>query len=188
VIVLEGTDLTGKSTLAKTIHEKFGSKLLHMGLPPHGYRHWDVLKQELALVNRNTIFDRACLGSIVYGQIKNDEANAYPVTTEELIRFNEYVIQTHSLIVHAMAPTDTLRKRFRRRGDSYLTVGEIIRAAGLYQEVFGMLHPATLVVEYDSSQQTADEFVNTNFPLLYMALLPATGHVTDYKAQRILGK
>lgn len=139
------------------------------------------------LVNRNTVFDRACLGSMVYGQIKNDPPNSQPVTEIEKGKFDDYVFQTHSLLVYAFAPEAVLKQRFKKRGDSYLSIQEIIKAGHLYRTLFDTyLNSYVRVLEYDSSQYTAVSFIEANTSSLATALWPATGHVTDYKAARLL--
>lgn len=70
IIVLEGADATGKTTLAKTLVRKFGARYLHLGI------HRDIWRWHLAAVRRAVrlaehhlvVVDRLWLSEQAYGQ------------------------------------------------------------------------------------------------------------------------
>lgn len=72
IIVIEGSDATGKTTLARALHKKFGGRYLHLGV------HKDVWKRHLMAIKlaarwadagELVVIDRLWLSEEVYGQV-----------------------------------------------------------------------------------------------------------------------
>lgn len=163
--------MSGKTTLANLIRQKYGSRIVHLGVPAHGKRHWDELRESLnAQPNNNVVFDRACLGSIVYGKIKQDEGNKYPVTYEELASFLKYARQNELLFIHARAHVKTIAERYDIRGDSYLSLEQILFAREEYEDLFTDVALTCHVIEYNSTLISASDFVNRWFSFMNTAL------------------
>jgi hypothetical protein len=68
MIIIEGSDSTGKTTLAHELSEKVGKPYRHQGRPPEGYNYLGDGRHELAEV----VQDRFHLGELVYGAILGD--------------------------------------------------------------------------------------------------------------------
>ena len=77
IVIIEGCDGTGKTTLAKKIAKKFKLKYLHESAPPKpGYEYY--AEKALTLPN-NCVVDRFHLGECVYPRIK--KGKRYPLET-----------------------------------------------------------------------------------------------------------
>lgn len=164
MIIIEGTDLTGKTTLAKQLVRKYDATYVHLGLPVPPQRHWDKLCWTMNSHSRLTVYDRAGFGSVVYGSIMDDEPNRYPVTLDELNRFVIYLEDSRSVVIHADTPVWMIEERFNKIGDKYVPIGAIRAARTMYREVFRKVtsnHPKLSVIEYDSSRTTPQQFIDT---------------------------
>lgn len=65
IIILEGCDKTGKTTLAKKLSSKLGYKIIHLGVPPeNGY--FKILRDLIEGNEEGVIFDRFHWGDFVY--------------------------------------------------------------------------------------------------------------------------
>jgi len=67
MIILEGPDLGGKSTVGKMLSDMLGLKLHHFGGPPKSSVE---LITRISLAPRKVIYDRhPCISEIIYGQL-----------------------------------------------------------------------------------------------------------------------
>jgi energy-coupling factor transporter ATP-binding protein EcfA2 len=70
IVILEGPDGSGKTTLAKTLQERYGLLYRHEGPPPEDVApltyYCDILEEHR---HDNIVFDRFALGERVYGPI-----------------------------------------------------------------------------------------------------------------------
>ena len=82
MIVIEGTDLVGKTSLCnvllKTLHEN-GYPLIpqHFGLLEDD---WDFYWDYLPFINRRTVMDRFTMSEVVYGNVIRDRSRISPET------------------------------------------------------------------------------------------------------------
>lgn len=175
MIVIEGTDLTGKTTLAKQLVRKYDATYVHLGLPTPPRRHWDELQWVMNSHDRHTIYDRAGFGSVVYGSIMDDEPNKHPMTLDELHRFVMFLERSQSVVVYADTPVWAIEERYKKIGDKYIQIGAIRQAGKLYKETFRYItdrHPRLEVIQYDSSRTTPQQFIDTWDANLRRALYP----------------
>lgn len=93
MIVIEGTDLMGKTTMAKSLwsHPRFqerGCEIQHLSRLPDGHdRCWHYVHR----MNVNGIFDRFYLSEIAYANARGD---AYKPFTDEHLRW----VHAHAMI------------------------------------------------------------------------------------------
>ena len=171
MIIIEGADLAGKTTLCKEIQRRFGSNIVHLGRPSAGRRHWDDAVHAFRIASNNTVFDRAVVGSQVYA-FKKDKYNAEPVTNEELARFINFCKQGGHLLVHATEPLD-LAERYAVRGDSYLSLDDIHQAHMRYHELIPIIEQDMFVLKYPSFLYSAEQYVEKMHGVFAAALNPA---------------
>lgn len=180
MLVLEGSDLSGKTTLAKVLKTwKPTSKPIHFTQPPAGTRHWEAAKAALLQCDQHTIFDRMVLSSWVFRQAKPDEHNITGVTQEELERWQDLMFQLPSTwVIQCVASPADLIKRFDSRGETYLDANELAETVRLYTHAFDAWdmrlasreRPAFLT--YNSSYRDPMDFIETHKDTLHDALQP----------------
>jgi hypothetical protein len=139
LIIIEGCDLVGKTTLAKHIEKRFQASYKHVGLPVPPRRHWDDVVDHLSNDFGATVYDRLCLGSIVYGKLLHDEPNKYPVNEREFGQFLQVVQAENILLIMASANETVIRTRYRQRGDTYLSLENILQAKAGYEQLIQVL-------------------------------------------------
>ena len=139
IVVLEGPDFAGKSTLAETLQERFNGRILSNGQPPAGVdlsHHY--LQQVIGASGRSelTVFDRLHVGELIYGPIYRGRCLLSVVDVEEIERALD---KDGALKLHVDAPDEVLVERFRcPRGDD-LVEGEerLISIAREYRRILG---------------------------------------------------
>lgn len=169
MLVLEGADLTGKTTLARLLNEKLGVPTHHLGRPPAHTRHWDIVQAAMRNNTRRVIYDRMCIGSYVYGPLLNDEYNKEPVTRTELEHWARRLARRGDGVVWCYADRSTITERFQQVGDWYLDLPFILRAAEIYEDTFRQLHesvPELHPMVYNTSDG------NEGFPFFWATFGP----------------
>jgi len=173
MIILEGPDCSGKTTLAQFLCGKLSAHFEHIGLPPPGVRHWDIVRDKLLTCPLNTVYDRMIVGSYVFKQFKADKHNFNGVTGSELTSWQELMeaLYPKALIIDCFAPYTTLLRRFKDRGDDYVTENELGLSARHYDDVW--LHWAEFnnnILIFNSETMTLESFYRENLSAIELAL------------------
>lgn len=99
IIIIEGCDKTGKSTLSFTLMEKFGyEKYEHLGRPPEGISMWDYHQEVLQRVKSHgkpTVIDRFHLSNLVYGQLMEHDQ----LTLDEVKKIEDELRELNTSII-----------------------------------------------------------------------------------------
>ena len=117
IIILEGPDGSGKTTLANLLHKQTGFTLLHRS---HDTDKAPDLFNEYAQVlkaGKNCIMDRGWYSELVYGPVMRGSSKiSYP----QMYELERLAAKYGAIIIHCMAPEATLWKRCLRRGEDYI--------------------------------------------------------------------
>lgn len=141
LIVLEGCDGTGKSTLAGMLSKMLGAEVLHCTtLTPNTYEFFDGIIQ--ASRTRDIIADRFCYGQFVY-----QEPGERNLTLEQLHRLEVSMIAAGAKVIHVTATEPSLKKRLDARGE--VTMLPVASILSRYKGIFEM--SLMDVVEYNTS-------------------------------------
>lgn len=161
MIVVEGVDLTGKTTLVKAIAERFNMKIEALGRPKAKVRHWTQAQARIIQPDLGpTIFDRLVIGSMIYGNYLNDEFNYKPVTPRELQLFLDQLAGVNGLIIWARCDVEQLRLRYARRGDPYLSLAQIEDIHALYEKLmYNIQNSYPYFLRYDSTKWATSRWV-----------------------------
>lgn len=131
MVIIEGCDGVGKSTLAKRLN-----KLLNFFYFKDSY-HEDGLKRYLNLtttLSPFTIADRFHLGEVVYPIIKNDGRKALLEHEQHMI---ERCLQSQPhLLIYCETTVDNIEKAFKVRGEDFITVEQIPAVLQAYNMSF----------------------------------------------------
>lgn len=119
LILLEGCDGAGKTTLATELVETLGADLLHKGpMTADAITEYeDPLEDYLPLTNRHVICDRWHVGELVYGPLLRGESRVSPA---EFRHIDMFLAKRGAVIAHMTAPGQLLRERIGIRGDDLI--------------------------------------------------------------------
>lgn len=106
LIIIEGADKTGKTTLAKAIEKRFGYRYHHSG-PPKGHPADEYIDFLLNL-KRPTVCDRFHLGELVYGPMFRGKAGISPL---ELLTIERVLRLKQTILIHAVTDISLANKR-----------------------------------------------------------------------------
>jgi hypothetical protein len=161
MIICEGVDLTGKSTLARALSLNLDMEVVALGKPEPEVRHWDQAIKALKAANwRTTIFDRLVIGSVIYGNYLNDTSNYKPVTSGELDIFLKKLEEKKGLIIWAKCEVEDLRVRYAQRGDPYLTLAQIEDINVMYERLmYSIQRRYPYFLQYNSTKWAAGKWV-----------------------------
>lgn len=132
IIILEGCDCAGKSTLAEQLAKKTGYEIVKGSsfeisqLGAEG-----MFKYMMELLNRdNIIIDRFYLSNYVYGNLYN-----YPTMEEEQFVRLASTADTRALTIIVESPECVIKTRMKQRGDNDIKVEEVASILAKYDEV-----------------------------------------------------
>lgn len=133
LIVLEGVDKAGKSTLASKLQEKSGWPIVHFGRPgpDPALEYISFLKQ-----NQDVICDRFFIGELVYGPLLRGKQSMSPLQITTIQR----VCRTIGIVVvHVNPPYEIIEARMRRLGDKMVTNSQNRKAYTMFQAVMSQI-------------------------------------------------
>ena len=108
IIIIEGVDGAGKTTLAKILAEKYGLEICHCTQhdPADFYFYRETLRKE------NVIWDRHTIGELIYPLIFDRKAQITDVEAKAVID----IAKSEGVKIFVLtAPLETLYKRLRTR-------------------------------------------------------------------------
>lgn len=138
VIVVEGTELVGKSTLiAQIVRGLFNRRCRftynHFGLLPED---WDYSHDYLQTLNVGTILDRFIDSELVYSPVLRNKPPKISARSEAMIR--ERMVSLKTLTIYCRCSEDVLAERKKTRGEalSLETISAVNRG---FEELYGLV-------------------------------------------------
>lgn len=119
IIIIEGPDGAGKTTLANKIQKQTGYMLLHRSQPKTEEEKAKMMDEYLSVLRsgKNCIMDRCWYSEMVYGPVMRDAAYiSYP----QMYELEKQLARVGGLIIHCTGPMQTLWKRCLTRGEDYI--------------------------------------------------------------------
>lgn len=119
IIILEGPDGSGKTTLANQLAAQTGYPVVHRSNPKTEEEKQQMLAmyKEAVKKSRNVIFDRAWYSEMVYGPIMRDAAYiSYPAMYE----LERGLCKVGSILIYCTDSPNILWKRCLKRGEDYI--------------------------------------------------------------------
>lgn len=111
IVIIEGPDGSGKTTLAKKVVELTGAEYIHAKKP---VRHPLVEYTAPLEPGKDYVLDRWHVGEMVYGPIHRGGSG---LTQEQFWAVEQYLDDLGAVIVHCTGPTMDLVARLRERGE-----------------------------------------------------------------------
>lgn len=135
LIIIEGCDKTGKTTLAKTLQSVYGATYLHLG-KPSPTEALDPLAWHMAHLNSVekpqktspiVIMDRFHLSNLVYGKV----ANHKHLTREEFFQLETTLLSWYPVIIYCWREADKLLDVWHEEDKYTFSVGQ--KVVNLYE-------------------------------------------------------
>lgn len=162
LIILEGTDCAGKSTLARQLGDHIAEyweqdriEIKHAGPPTtHPYGEYIEPLTDFDPMSHETIIcDRWHVGEAVYPKILGRETQ---MTSAMFHYVNHFIKRRGGLMVNVKADPLTITERFNKRGDDRVTLYQALRARDEFNQILSALGPVAgcraSVDHYDSDK------------------------------------
>ena len=120
IIIIEGPDGSGKTTLAEKFSKQTGYPIEHRSKPKNEEEKALMMGEYLHIAksSRNIILDRCWYSEMVYGKVMRDKSHIDFVQMYEL----ERALDSHgAIIIYCTGPKAALWKRATSRGEDYIT-------------------------------------------------------------------
>ena len=120
IIITEGPDGAGKTTLAEQISRQTKYPIIHRTKPKNEEEKKRMMGEYLQTIRsgKNMIFDRCWYSEMAYGPVMRDSSViSYP----QMYELEEQLAKTGALIIYATGPKAALWQRCQKRGEEYIT-------------------------------------------------------------------
>ena len=118
LIVIEGADCTGKTTLARRLASDTGARIIHRGAPTRPLPdEYTTDLEDAAVDGPGLVLDRWHIGELVYGPLYRGGTDMTPAIFEQI---EDRLLELGAVLIHA---TDTVRNvlhRMQQRGETFL--------------------------------------------------------------------
>lgn len=175
VLIIEGSDASGKSTLIEALRKELKEFLVRKG---SSFEHSKCTNEELFkkfeglvlsseyeitgegssidyLMPEKIIFDRFIYSNYVYASLYED----YAILTANQRKDIEFWINHEAVILYLTAPEEILKERLNNRGDDYVKAERIPAILEKYEEVLATVDEKIPVYRIDTSVQTTEDIV-----------------------------
>lgn len=147
IIIIEGPDGSGKTTLANQLSKQTGYKVIHRVQPKTDEEKQIMMCEYLQTIRsgKNMIFDRCWYSEMVYGQImRDDSVISYP----QMYELERLLTKNGAMIIYCTDSKPILWSRCLERGEEYITNRETFdKIWEGYKQLFSCPHLVP-VVEY----------------------------------------
>lgn len=148
IIIIEGADGSGKTTLAEQISKQTGYPVVHRSSPKSEEEKAVMMQMYLQAIKegRNVIFDRCWYSEMVYGVVMRDESViSYP----QMYELERSLAKRGALIIYCTDKPETLWRRCTKRGEDYVTNSQtFMKICDEYDKLMSVPHLVP-VVKYD---------------------------------------
>lgn len=157
LIIIEGVDLSGKTTLAEELQRLTGGQLMHKSQPVGTWaeEYVDPLKYYVPTgwsandPKQHIICDRWHLGELVYGPLYRDGT----ILGESELRATEWFLQEKgAIVVYLREPLNVIMGRWDERGEDFLKPEHLAPALAAYDKV--MMQSTLPVLMWHSASRT----------------------------------
>ncbi len=127
IIIIEGPDGGGKTTLAQQLSKQTGYPILHRSQPKTDEEKKLMLGEYIQAIkgNKNAIFDRCWYSEMAYGPVMRDSSViSYP----QMYELERMLAKNGAIIIHCTGSESALWMRCQKRGEDYITSRDDFKA------------------------------------------------------------
>jgi hypothetical protein len=148
VIVLEGCDGTGKTTLAAALASQHGHAVIHSGRTPDGTDLTGRYQALLATPGK-IVLDRSFISELVYGPLDHGRSR---LTLPDAASLARRVAARGGTLVHLTGHPGIIAARLRSRDGLAAPAADRIRAiTGAYRDAFALLNGTAPIITADTT-------------------------------------
>lgn len=147
IVVLEGCDGTGKTTLAKALAAQHGYAVVHSGRTPDSFDLLARYRSILAIAGKIAL-DRSFISELVYGPLQSGRSR---LTASDAAELALLVAARGGVLVHLTASPETIVTRLRVRDGSAPPVERIRTLVEAYHTVFAGLVGIAPIITADTT-------------------------------------
>lgn len=152
IIIIEGPDGAGKTTLAKYLNEGFNIPVLHRTKPKDEEEKKTMMRGYLDDIQeqRSIVWDRCWYSEMVYGPIMRDKSW---ISVKEMWDLERSMGK--ALIIYCTGNVNTLWQRCKERGEDYIMSKEqLAKIKNGFDELFYDTYHFIPVVTYDATKMS----------------------------------
>lgn len=140
IIIMEGPDGSGKTTLAEQLSRQTGYEIIHRTKPANEEEKKAMHLMYLKTIakNKNVIFDRCWYSEMAYGPVMRDDS---VITYPQMYELEKALAKKGAMIIYCTGNRDEMWKRATSRGEDYITSPtDYINICNNYDELFSVPH------------------------------------------------
>ena len=120
ILIIEGPDGSGKTTLANKLSEQTGWPVIHRVQPKTDADKQQMLAEYIRIIKngKNAILDRGWYSEMAYGPIMRD---ASVISYPQMYELERLLAKKGALIIYCTDSPEILWQRATRRGEDYIT-------------------------------------------------------------------
>ena len=145
IIIIEGPDGAGKTTLAEQISRQTKYPIIHRTKPKNEEEKKLMMGEYLQTIRsgKNMIFDRCWYSEMAYGPVMRDSSViSYP----QMYELEEQLSKVGAIIIYTTGPKAALWQRCQKRGENYITTRDQFNAIyDNYTEIMKVPHHIPVV-------------------------------------------
>lgn len=131
LIILEGLDKCGKTTLANYIVEKYNFKYIHFGQPKkNAFDEYMEFLNEITK-DENYVIDRFHLGEPTYGVVYRKKSS---INKGQLAKIEKRINELDGILIYCYDSVDNIEKRFIEDKEDFTKKEDIEKLLQLYKE------------------------------------------------------
>lgn len=148
IIIIEGPDGTGKTTLAEYLSATTGYPIKHRSKPKDEQERqlmYDDYRNDIKS-GKHMIWDRGFYSEMVYGPLMRDQSY---ISLKQMEEFEQLILTNGGLVIHCTGEPVELYKNATTRGETYITELHLMeKLVDSYEKLLHQHSHAIPVVRY----------------------------------------